>query len=517
MLLLQPTPATHALPVFQPPLMRIRFFACPALFRLVSWHGLLGGVLMLVLASIGSEVATAQQPPASAAAALDGYWRGAYVRGGSVQRVHGTVSTVQDTARIALTNEDWFYFGGRSPAAMTLTDTGQLAFDTHYGTATVSIDSTYQELIGTVGSSEPAVRLHLKKSPPPPGPPPPVETPISFQSGDATLQGTLVVPAGPGPHPAVVYVAGRGCASRGGGVRRLRWMARYGIAGFAYDNRGAGASEGDCKTTTIETESRDIRAAVQAVAAEETVDPSRIGLWGNSAAGWYVPHAAARAAMPLAFVVTKVGPATSVEAQQKDNASYIARDMGLAPADSARMLRYVDLMFASDRPNDVVFAEMQELLAHGEETGWADQFLVRDPSIGDVPATAAGLDSLWARRYAYDPAEDLRQLDMPFLAFFGANDRITPPAENAPRLRRLLNESSSPDARVVVVPETGHGLGQGATVRQLTTGGPPSPAYYWKFYNVAPRYLSTLVAFLREHTRAEDAPARAPSGAARDD
>jgi hypothetical protein len=430
---------------------------------------------------------------------IEGYWSGAYVRGSAVQRVHGTVEVVDDTARIALTNEDWFYFGGRSPVPITRAGDGRLAFDAHYGTATVGIDSTYQEMVGTVRAGEPSITMHLKKSPRPPSPPPPTETDITFQSGDVTLHGTVVAPAGPGPHPALVYVPGRGCASRGGGVARLRWLARYGIAGLAYDNRGAGDSEGDCKTTTIETESQDIRAALQALADRDAIDPERVGLWGNSAAGWYVPHAATRSDVPVAFIVTKVGPATSVEAQQKDNASTIARDMGLTPADSVKMLRYVDLMFAIDQPNDAVFAEMQDLLAHGERTGWADQFLVRDPAIGDVPATAAGLDSLWARRYAYDPAEDLRQLDMPFLAFFGAKDRITPPAENAPRLRRLLAEGDHHASRVVVVPETGHGLGQSSALRTIPAGRDQFETYYWKFYNVAPRYTTLLLDFLDEH------------------
>ena len=444
-----------------------------------------------------SPSAAAQDAAAPEPLRLEGYWTGAYVRGASVQRVHGTVTVANDTARIALTNEDWFYFGGRSPVPMTRTDDGRLAFDAHYGRARLSVDSTYRELVGTVRASDPPVTLHLKKNPRPPGPPPPTETDVTFQSGDATLHGTVVQPATSGPHAAVVYVAGRGCASRSGGVRRLRWLARYGVVGLAYDNRGAGASDGDCKTTTIETESRDIRAALQTLADRSDVDPERIGLWGNSAAGWYVPHAVTRSDVPVAFVVTKVGPATSVEAQQKDNAGLIADEMGLAPADSAKMLRYVDLMFADDRPNDAVFAEMQELLAHGARTGWADQFLVRDPAIGDVPATAAGLDSLWARRYAYDPAADLRQMTMPFLAFFGADDRITPPASNAPRLRRLLTEAGNTSFRIVVVPETGHGLGQGSSVRTLPGG--PSDAFYWKFYHAPADYTATLVDFLQRH------------------
>jgi pimeloyl-ACP methyl ester carboxylesterase len=413
--------------------------------------------------------------------------------------VHGTVAVVNDTARIALTNEDWFYFGGRSAVPITRTDDGRLTFDTHYGTARVDVDSTYREMVGLVREDQPPVTLHLKQSVPPPTPPAPETADVSFQSGDATLHGTLVLPAGPGPHPAVTYVAGRGCASRGGGLRRLRWLAQYGIAGLAYDNRGAGDSDGDCGTTTIDTESRDIRAALQVLANREDIDTDRIGLWGNSAAGWYVPHAAARSDVPVAFIVTKVGPATSVEAQQKDNAGLIAEEMGLPPADSAKALRYVDLMFADDRPNDAVFAEMQDLLDHGARTGWADQFLVRDPDIGDVPATAAGLDSLWARRYAYDPADDLRQLDVPFLAFYGANDRISPPATNVPRLRRLLTDGATDTFEIVVVPETGHGLGQGSAARTLSTGRGRSDTFYWKFYHVPADYTATLLDFLRTH------------------
>jgi pimeloyl-ACP methyl ester carboxylesterase len=460
--------------------------------------------LSLTLLLLVTALPSVAQDAAPAPFDLEGYWAGAYVRGTSVQRVHATVEVVDDTARIALTNEDWVYFGGRRPAPVTRTDDGRLAFDTHYGPATIEADSTFRELIGTVGDDEPEITLHLKKSPPPPLPPPPSETAVTFQSVEATLHGTVVVPADVGPHPALVFVPGRGCATRGGGLRRLRWLARYGFVGLAYDNRGAGTSDGDCKTTTLATESRDIRAALQVLAERDDVDATRIGLWGNSAAGWYVPHAATRSNVPVGFIVTKVGPATSVEAQQKDNASYIAAEMDLSPADSTTMLRYVDLMFADDRPNEAVFAEMQALLAHGEATGWADRFLVRNPDIGDVPATAAGLDSLWVRRYDYDPAADLRQLDVPFLAFFGENDRITPPAENVPRLRQLLSEEGAAPFRIVVVPEAGHGLGQGSRVRTLSTDRRGLAPYYWKFYNVAPDYLSTLLAFLESQVYRSD-------------
>jgi hypothetical protein len=435
---------------------------------------------------------------------LSGTWTGAYVRSGSVQQITATVTVQNDTARMALTTEDLVFFGRRDPVPMTRTDDGRLRFETRYGTARVDVDSTYRELVGIVGEHEPPIELHLKKSGPAQLRPSPEATDVAFESGDTTLRGTVVTPAGPGPHPAVVYVPGRGCSNRNGGLRRLRWLAERGIAGLAYDNRGAGDSEGSCKTSTIETESRDIRAALQTLTDRDDIDANRVGLWGNSAAGWYIPHAVARSEGEVAFVVEKVGPATSVEVQQKDNAGLIAQEMGLSPTDSAKALRYVDLMFATDRPNDAVFSEMQDLLAHGDSTGWADQFLVRDPNIGDVPATAAGLDSLWVRRYAYNPADDLRQMDMPVLVVYGAEDRIVPARENAPLMRRLLADNEN--ARVVVVPKTGHGLGHGSEMRTLSTPDGRYDTHYWKFYRVAPDYIGPLLDFLREHAFAAPAP-----------
>jgi pimeloyl-ACP methyl ester carboxylesterase len=432
---------------------------------------------------------------------IEGHWSGAYVRGGTVQSVSATVTIANDTPRVALTNEEWAYFGARDSVPMTRDDDGRLTFDAHYGTARVDVDSTYRELVGTVGSHNPAIELHLKKSAPPRSPSPQT-TDVVFNSGDATLHGTVVTPDTPGPHPALVYVPGRGCADRGGGLRPLRWLAERGIAGLAYDNRGAGDSEGSCKTSTIETESRDIRSALQVLADRDDIDTGRVGLWGNSAAGWYIPHAVTRSDVDVAFVIEKVGPSTSVEAQQKDNARLIAEEMGLASADSTKMLRYVDLMFAEDRRNEAVFAEMQTLLAHGDRTGWADQFLVRDPAIGDVPATAAGLDSLWARRYDYNPADDLRKMDMPLLVFYGAEDRIVPPATNAPLMRRLLSDNEN--ARIVVVPETGHGLGQGSEMRTLSTPQGRYDTHYWKFYRVAPDYIAPLLRFLSAHALLRD-------------
>jgi hypothetical protein len=347
-----------------------------------------------------------------------------------------------------------------------------------------------------VGDSEPRLTLHLKQAPPPPTRGPGTLEEVTFQSDGATIGATIVIPEGDGPHPGVVSVSGRGCSTRGGGAARLEWLARYGIGGIAYDDRGRGASDGDCKTSTLQTESLDARAALAVLADHNAFDDSRLGFRSVSAGGWVTAHAAARSDTPVAFMVLEVGPATSVEQQQKDNARSIAVLEPLSTADSTRLLRYVDLMFAAERPNAEVFAEMQDLLNAPGAERWADPFLVRNDDIGDVPATAAGLDSLWVRRYAYDPAADLQQLDAPILAFFGENDSVVPAATNVPLFRQLMQNARRSDSRAVVIPEGGHGTGQGSRLRTLSTPRGRYDTHYWKFYRPAPDYQRILLDFL---------------------
>src|SRR4051794_33792490 len=64
-----------------------------------------------------------------------------------------------------------------------------------------------------------------------------------FFNRDVRLAGTLVLPAAPGPHAAVVLLHGSGPQKRD--LFMARWFAEQGIAALAYDKRGVGESAGD--------------------------------------------------------------------------------------------------------------------------------------------------------------------------------------------------------------------------------------------------------------------------------
>jgi dienelactone hydrolase len=128
----------------------------------------------------------------------------------------------------------------------------------------------------------------------------------------AWIAGTLTMPAGPGPHPAVAVVHGSGVASRSTTGPVASFFARHGFAVLAYDKRGVRQSGGVypgalASESTIDILARDAEAAARFLAAQPEVDDARIGLQGVSQAGWIMPLAASRETA-IRFLVLLVSP-----------------------------------------------------------------------------------------------------------------------------------------------------------------------------------------------------------------
>ena len=71
---------------------------------------------------------------------------------------------------------------------------------------------------------------------------------VRFESGPYELVGDLVLPDGPGPHPAVIVVAGSGPNTRTQVPGYADVRTRFGDAGFAvysWDKPGSGESSGE--------------------------------------------------------------------------------------------------------------------------------------------------------------------------------------------------------------------------------------------------------------------------------
>ena len=411
---------------------------------------------------------------------VEGAYRGAYVRGGRVQLVDAEFVRDRDTLRYTTASPDW-PLRGRWRSVVTLDSVGRYQFRTPFGNATAEFDALHGELMGTVASEGEAAFINLKRALPPPMPAV-VREDLTVASGGVQLAGTFVRPASGPVRAAFVFVPGRGCAARTGGVRLLELLAPYGVAGVSFDKRGVGQSQGNCRFGTIDDFTADVLAAWDALLARVGSDSVKVGMMGNSAGGWTIVRAAARATRAPDFLITSVGPAVSVEQQQRDNARYITTRLKFTPEQQKRAIGYMDLMFATGN-QEARYREMQELVKWAKEIGFADQFFEES----DIPSSPAAVDSLWVVLNNYDPAPDLSRLSLPLLALYGEADEVVPPPENVSALRRIAARNPRLRPIIVVVPGGDHGLG-------VAEGD-------GRFDRQAPHYLESIVDFLRAVSR----------------
>lgn len=120
---------------------------------------------------------------------------------------------------------------------------------------------------------------------------------VRFQTSGVPLRGTVYVPTGKGPHPAVVLLHGAGPQTRESYLRHFaERFAQRGITALIYDKRNTGRADiplWQQGSGSFEELSDDAAAAVRYLRARPDVaDPRRIGLWGHGQGAWVAPLAA---------------------------------------------------------------------------------------------------------------------------------------------------------------------------------------------------------------------------------
>ncbi|MEM8600990.1 MAG: alpha/beta hydrolase [Bacteroidota bacterium] len=440
-------------------------------------------------------------PPHGSPASPLGFWRGVITRDGASQIIeldiapNDTIPRDPETGAQALvvrcTVPDWFAWPGYACGQDAVYAEGTLTTRLLYGLRVpMRLDSTYGELVGVAEGVPTPVTAHFRRAVRPAQPA--IRTvELSVPSGDATMAGTLVLPDRPGAHPAVVFVHGRGRASRQREPYReqANVLARHGIAAFVYDKRGVAASTGDFDAANLHDHADDVAAIMQALAARADIDAAQVGLHGTSAGGWVVTIAQAASPIPPAFVVTKIGPFESVYDQQWHVAEAYMAERDYTPAQIAAAIDYVKLESGTDA-SDAAVQAMVDGAAQAEAEGW-DDILV------DPPMTRATLEASWARVNRYDPADDLARMTMPVLAFFGAEDYVVHPAYNIPAFEAAMTANGNPDATAVVLRGMDHSLENPNGLR--TFDGDRSTRYHYLWNRIAAGYGETLLAWLQEH------------------
>lgn len=128
------------------------------------------------------------------------------------------------------------------------------------------------------------------------------------------LAGTLTLPLGTGPFPAVVLISGSGPHNRDAEAFNHKpfaviadYFSRRGIAVFRYDERGTGGSGGIFQQTTSRDFSRDAEAAMEFIRRQADIDPGKTGVIGHEEGGIIASMISARNPN-VAFLVLLAAP-----------------------------------------------------------------------------------------------------------------------------------------------------------------------------------------------------------------
>jgi pimeloyl-ACP methyl ester carboxylesterase len=295
-----------------------------------------------------------------------------------------------------------------------------------------------------------------------PKPPLPYATRDVTFEGDAgtPMGGSLSIPSGDGPHPAVVLISGSGSHDRDATVAGHRpfflladHLTRHGFAVLRYDDRGVGASKGDPTLDTVGSIAADAAHAVRFLARQPEVDRQRVGIVGHSVGGMVAPRVATAAG--AAFVVTLAGVSVS-------GAELIPVQVGTLRRSEGRPAAVVDQIVAQQRILVDRIAADASAAAIDEATaalGQANGLLAETPSERIDAALTDALRKETSRPWyasfvKADPTADLAGLAAPILMLYAERDVLVPAELNEAAAKRAL--AKHPDATVQTLPGLNH-------------------------------------------------------------
>jgi pimeloyl-ACP methyl ester carboxylesterase len=324
------------------------------------------------------------------------------------------------------------------------------------------------------------------------------------EAGKVKLAGTLTLPAGKGPFPAVILLTGSGAQDRDETILGHKPflvladdLTRRGVAVLRVDDRGVGGSTGSIASSTTEDFAGDALAGVAFLKQRTEIDPARIGLIGHSEGGLIAPIAAARS-KDVAFIVMMAGTglpgAEILEAQGR----LILKANGAS--DSELKLQ----RDAQRRIIDILTREKDEKTARTKLVTAMKDVLAALPetekkALGDAGGelSEAALDRVnnaWFRAFlTFDPRSVLRSVPCPVLAINGEKDLQVPPKENLAEIEKALKTGGNRDVKTVELAGLNH-------LFQPCKIGSPSE-YAAIETTIAPEALKTIGDWIAEHTR----------------
>ncbi|MGH1366560.1 MAG: alpha/beta hydrolase family protein [Calditrichia bacterium] len=292
----------------------------------------------------------------------------------------------------------------------------------------------------------------------PKAPFPYVSKDISFENktSQITLAGTLSIPNGSGPFPAVIIISGSGQQNRDGELLNHRpylilsdYLTRNGIAVLRYDDRGFAKSTGAFNSADSRDFATDALAGRDWLKKQVNIDTTAIGFIGHSEGG-YIAAMLAAENPNVPFIISLAGSGIRGDEIIKQQTALILKAHG----GSAKLIAWNrDLQenlfqIVKDEPDNTI--AKQKIRSHFNSffASLNDEEKKEFSQNGDIDANialnASQLTSPWFRFFLqHDPATDWQRVRCPVLAIIGSKDLQVPPQVNLNAIRAALQKAGN--------------------------------------------------------------------------
>ena len=362
---------------------------------------------------------------------------------------------------------------------------------------------------GGVGTFEMKIEARTRVEPEPDKPEPYDEEEVEFHNGDVKLAGTLSLPQGPGPHPALILITGSGPQNRDEEVAGFKIFAtiadhltRNGIAVLRYDDRGMGGSTGVLTSSTLSDFSDDVLAATALLKNHGRINHTQIGLLGHSEGGIVAPLAA-NASGEIAFTILMAGtgvPGSKLLYEQKslilraqgasDERLKVGEQVQTAIIEALRSNQWDDARAIIRKELEMSMSDLPQeaLSAITDRKAFVD---------GQIENAITSINTPWFRSFVdHDPGPVLEQLTIPVLALFGGLDLQVPGALNEPPMVDAFEKSGHSDFTIKTFSDANH------LFQKANTGTPQEYATLEKSFT--PGFLDFITSWIQERVQVLD-------------
>ena len=289
---------------------------------------------------------------------------------------------------------------------------------------------------------------------------------------EVTLACTLSIPDAEAPLPAVILIPGSGPHTRDAdvfGFKLFRETAHHlsdqGIASLRCDKRGFGRSTGGPRPgeNTTADFADDVLALVAYLQTRPEIDPRKVGLLGMSEGATVATMVDARSD-GVEFVILVAAPVLPPRQVAHGQVVPGLKRQGRTQDEIAARIELWDRIYDAIEADEPVWELRQELRRElladaehapaewrqriGDVEGHVDRIVSREFNIAM---------SKWGRFVlAYDPREDLLQMDSRVLVLYGSKDVQVHAEPNAGVLEAAFQEAGKTNYEIRIVEDANH-------------------------------------------------------------